>query len=67
MGAKRLDDIIAEHGDKTLTLTVKELHSIHRDAFYAGHETSQYSPNISGEEKRAFVNSPIFEYTESFK
>ena len=59
--ARTLDDVIAEQADKTVTLTVAELFDVFREAFYEGHVTSQYCPNLNGSSKRAFIDSEVFE------
>lgn len=55
------DEIIRSQQGKSILLTVEELENFHSDAFYAGHETSRYTPNISGERKRNFVQSEVFD------
>lgn len=58
---KTFDEIIQAQKGKVITMTIDQLESFHRDAFFAGHETSRYVPNISGSCKHHFI------YTEDFK
>lgn len=59
--SKTFDDIIRAQKGKVITMTVDQLESFHRDAFFAGHETSRHVPNISGSCKHHFI------YTEDFE
>lgn len=58
--AKTYDEVIKEQEGKSIVMTLAELEAFHSDAFYAGHETSHHTPNISGLRKRDFVESDAF-------
>lgn len=59
--SKTFDEIIEAQKGKVITMTVEQLQAFHRDAFFAGHETSRHTPNISGSCKHHLI------YTEDFE
>lgn len=58
---RRISDVIDEQEAKVLSLTVGELHEVWRNAWFAGHETSRYCPNLSGTCDRDFIQSALFD------
>lgn len=64
---KTFDEIIAAQKGKVITMTVEQLEAFHRDAFFAGHETSRYTPNISGSCKHHLILTEDFEAMRELK
>lgn len=58
---KQISEVIAEHEAKVISLTTEEILQVWRDAWFAGHETSRYCPNVSGQANRDFINSAVFD------
>lgn len=59
--SKTYDEICEEQKGKVITMTVEQLQAFHREAFFAGHETSLHTPNISGSCKHHFIHMEEFE------